>query len=272
LPASSSEAPIVFNNGDLIYYMGAFAFRPIARPLDPRTLAHCQFMPHSFPFCYCKAPLTEGELLTRPQYETRYGARFDPSAGGEAWFTPYAARLPDARIVDAIVARGVLACANDPRDRAKVRVIRIDKRFSMRMCFMWQSYMLSILHLIFVQSLHPHSCASVVPHHFSVRRSTWVPPAPTAGPRACRSLPRAASARATNSLSRTVTRGGRPFPRRIVGPRPRRARRLWGIMNDATSSARLSSERNERIFARVAFLAVKLKSIQCSVGTRLVQT
>lgn len=64
---------------------------------------------------------SEGELLTRPQYETRYGASFDPTAGGEAWFTPYAARLPDGRIVDAIAARGVLACANDPRDRAKVR-------------------------------------------------------------------------------------------------------------------------------------------------------
>ncbi len=114
LSAPKSEAPIVFNNGDLIYYMGAFELQLTSATGSAHILTTNT--------CHSVTRCTEGELLTRPQYETRYGASFDPTAAGEAWFTPYAARLPDGRIVDAIAARGVLACANDPRDRAKVRI------------------------------------------------------------------------------------------------------------------------------------------------------
>jgi hypothetical protein len=40
------------------------------------------------------------------------GAKHDPTDA--LWFTPYAARLPNGRIIDAILSRGVMACANDP--------------------------------------------------------------------------------------------------------------------------------------------------------------
>jgi hypothetical protein len=81
--ADGAVGEVVFDNGDLIYYM-------------------------------------EGEVLRWKEYEDRYGACHDPT--GAYWFTPYAARLPNGQIVDALVVRGVLACANDPRDPARVNM------------------------------------------------------------------------------------------------------------------------------------------------------
>jgi hypothetical protein len=81
--ANATAGDIVFDNGDLIYYM-------------------------------------EGEVLRWAEYETRYGASHDPT--GAYWFTPYAARLPNGQIVDALLVRGVLACANDPRDPTRVNM------------------------------------------------------------------------------------------------------------------------------------------------------
>eukprot|EP00455_Lapot_gusevi_P011061 TRINITY_DN1507_c0_g1_i2.p1 TRINITY_DN1507_c0_g1~~TRINITY_DN1507_c0_g1_i2.p1 ORF type:complete len:285 (-),score=-4.04 TRINITY_DN1507_c0_g1_i2:129-983(-) len=81
--SDQKERPVVFYNGQLIHYF-------------------------------------QGEILEYKAYRDRYGAAFD--ASDKKWFTPYAARLPCGKIVDAILVRGIMACANDVRDLSKTNV------------------------------------------------------------------------------------------------------------------------------------------------------
>ena len=52
----------------------------------------------------------EGEVLSWANYEARYGAQ----GVGDKWFTPYAARLPNGSVIDALIVRGIMSTANDP--------------------------------------------------------------------------------------------------------------------------------------------------------------
>lgn len=72
------------------------------------------FKPHQPIYCF------QGEILSNENFRQRYGAKYDKT--DELWFTPYAARLDKDHIIDCLIVRGVMSCANDIRTEWQTNV------------------------------------------------------------------------------------------------------------------------------------------------------